>query len=146
MNNNYLDDEEPIVQVELLESTPVTAEIAKPIRNDTLVIPDVLFKINRSDLNPQFSQRLDSLVQSIQNKTFTSIKVIGHTDSMGAKSLNQALSLDRAITVKNYLVNELKIIPASIITKGMADDLPVASNRTIAGRRKNRRVEIVLIK
>ncbi len=114
--------------------------------NDTLVIPDVLFKFDKSELNPAFSVRLDTLIMKIRNKTFRRIEVLGHTDSLGNNAYNQRLAKARAETVKDYLVQRLHYPADIIITKSFAATLPVSTNRTSAGRQKNRRVEIVLIR
>jgi OOP family OmpA-OmpF porin len=116
------------------------------IVNDTLVIPDVLFKFDKKELNPLFAGRLDSLIDKIKNKTFKRIEVLGHTDSLGNDSYNQRLSLSRAETVKKYLMDHLHYTADIIITKAFAATIPVSTNTTSSGRQKNRRVEIVLIK
>lgn len=145
--NNYLDDEEEIKMADLEESpkpTPVMPVVA--IVNDTLVIPDVLFRFNSSELNPQFTGRLDTLINKIRTRSFKSMEVTGHTDSLGTNALNQSLSLHRAETVKNYLAAKLSYAPASITAIGKAASIPIATNKTATGRQKNRRVEIVLVR
>lgn len=149
----FLDDDQPPKQLEVhkdsvIPTLPVVVPpiIPAPVVNDTLVIPDVLFKFDKSELNPVFAGRLDSLIDKIKNKTFKRIEVLGHTDSMGYDEYNKRLSLNRAITVKNYLIARLNYPADIIITKGFAATLPVTSNTTAAGRQRNRRVEIVLIK
>jgi len=67
--------------------------------------------------------------------------VTGHTDSTGAKAANEALSKRRAESVKAYLV-EKGLNGERIVTKGVGDSQPVASNKTAAGRAQNRRVDI----
>lgn len=126
--------------------TPVTATTVTPVVNDTLVIPDVLFKFDKSELNPVFAVRLDTLVDKIRNRSFQRIEVLGHTDSLGSTAYNQKLSQSRSETVKNYLVEKLNYPEEKIITKAFAATLPVSTNRTSAGRQKNRRVEIVLVR
>lgn len=125
---------------------PVVAVVPPVVVNDTLVIPDVLFKFDKKELNPVFAGRLDSLIDKIKNKTFKRIEVLGHTDSLGNDSYNQRLSLGRAETVKKYLMDHLHYTADIIITKAFAATLPVSTNTTSSGRQKNRRVEIVLIK
>jgi outer membrane protein OmpA-like peptidoglycan-associated protein len=149
---NYLDDE-PEVQTEepaepSKKDTPVTVEtvIPDPAVNDTLVIPDVLFKFDKSELNPAFAYRLDTLISKIKNRLFKRIEVLGHTDSFGTDEYNQQLSTNRAITVKKYLIDHLHYADGNIITKGFAATVPVSTNATSVGRQKNRRVEIVLVR
>ena len=74
-----------------------------------------------------------------------SIEVSGHTDNTGSASLNKKLSKDRALTVKNYLVNK-GIEDERITYAGYGFEQPIASNDTPEGREQNRRVEIKVIK
>jgi outer membrane protein OmpA-like peptidoglycan-associated protein len=69
--------------------------------------------------------------------------VEGHTDSTGSVATNTELSMQRAITVRDYLIGQG--VPASSIdVAGFASNNPLADNATAAGRTRNRRVEIVL--
>jgi OOP family OmpA-OmpF porin len=69
------------------------------------------------------------------------LEVSGHTDSTGKKAHNQKLSERRAATVKTWLVKH-GVAAERIKTAGFGDTKPVASNKTKAGRAKNRRVEV----
>lgn len=71
--------------------------------------------------------------------------VEGHTDSTGGRELNLRLSKERAAAVKDYLI-ENGINKARLSSEGYGPDKPVADNKTEAGRKQNRRVEINLVK
>jgi outer membrane protein OmpA-like peptidoglycan-associated protein len=120
--------------------------LVPPVVNDTFIVPDVLFKFDKSELKPAFANRLDTLIDKIKTKTFKRIEILGHTDSLGNDAYNKNLSVSRAETVKKYLIDRLHYDPATIVTKGFAATIPVTSNATSAGRQRNRRVEIVLVK
>ena len=66
---------------------------------------------------------------------------VGHTDSVGSKSYNQALSAQRASAVLSYLVGK-GVDAARMKSEGRGESQPVASNATAQGRAQNRRVEI----
>lgn len=148
----FLDEEDKPVSIPAKDTplavvpAPAPQPVSTPVINDTLVIPDVLFRFDKAELNPQFAYRLDTLVSKIQNKIFQRIEVLGHTDSFGTDAYNQKLSASRAETVKKYLMSRLGYAANTIITKAFAATLPVSTNATPAGRQKNRRVEIVLVK
>jgi len=72
-----------------------------------------------------------------------SINVIGYTDSTGVYNYNKSLSRFRANIVKSYLVGR-GVKPAQITASGMGPQDPIAENKTLSGRKINRRVEIVL--
>lgn len=72
-----------------------------------------------------------------------SIQIIGHTDAQGSRKYNTNLSTERALFVKNYLINNgLNAKQMSVSSK--AFDQPISDNKTEEGRAKNRRVEITL--
>ena len=72
------------------------------------------------------------------------LKVGGHTDSIGTPEVNMKLSLDRADSVRQHLINH-GVAPDRLITAPFGATKPVASNDTDTGRAKNRRVEFVRI-
>jgi len=75
-----------------------------------------------------------------------SVSIIGHTDGKGKASLNKKLSLERAEAVRTYL--EANLGQAGSVSfaqiSGMGDEQPLASNKTAAGRAKNRRVDVTI--
>jgi outer membrane protein OmpA-like peptidoglycan-associated protein len=111
------------------------------IRIDTVVIPDVLFASNKSELDKKAMMLLDSLTRKISPGGLDSVVVEGHTDNVGTHNWNQALSEGRAASVGRYLEFSQS---CPIYTRGWASTRPVADNRAPGGRRLNRRVEIYL--
>jgi outer membrane protein OmpA-like peptidoglycan-associated protein len=110
---------------------------------DTLVIPDILFKFNSAELNTALYGALDSLIRKIPRDGSVQLQVTGYTDNAGNDDYNYILSLKRAKAVADYmqksgLGNDIRQIT------GAGETLPVADNKTVAGRRKNRRVEIII--
>jgi outer membrane protein OmpA-like peptidoglycan-associated protein len=110
---------------------------------DTLVIPDILFRFNSSELNTALYGALDSLIRKIPRDGSVQLQVTGYTDSEGDDNYNYNLSLKRAKAVAAYmqesgLGNDIRQIT------GAGETFPVADNRTPAGRKKNRRVEIII--
>jgi outer membrane protein OmpA-like peptidoglycan-associated protein len=70
-------------------------------------------------------------------------KVEGHTDNTGGVAMNNELSLKRAMTVRDYLI-ERGVPASSIDVEGLGLSMPIGDNSTTAGRERNRRVEIVV--
>jgi outer membrane protein OmpA-like peptidoglycan-associated protein len=129
-----------VIKVTIIDTPPIIA------LNDTLVIPDVLFKFNSSTLNPVFIALLDTALMKLKTSSYKSIEITGHTDSIGTDAYNNTLSLNRALAVKKYILQQLQLKDELIQVKGNGKQRPIASNTTKEGRQKNRRVEIVLIK
>ena len=73
------------------------------------------------------------------------VVITGHTDNIGGQKFNQALSLKRAQTVKNWLVKK-GIASNRMRTVGRGMNEPVATNETEAGRAENRRIEFYVEK
>ena len=113
----------------------------------TLGIPErVLFDFNKFILKPKAKSALLSVADFIKEHPGKKLVVTGYTDNIGSDAYNLKLSLQRAQSVADYLmyVERLSSSIFSIEGKGKAN--PVASNDTEAGRAKNRRVEIKIVK
>lgn len=114
------------------------------LKIDTLIIPDILFATASAKLNDQSSILLDSFSTAMAAKSFDSLIVAGHTDSVGTLVYNTKLSEGRARAVADYLKQKVKILPRQLQVRYHAYLHPIASNLTPQGRQRNRRVEIFL--
>ena len=110
---------------------------------------DVLFDFGSANLRPGgFAALQDILRQILATYPYPSIRVIGHTDSIGGVAANEALSLARADAVRRWLM-DAGIPPQAIITQGLGEQQPVAPNTlpngadNPDGRAQNRRVELI---
>lgn len=91
------------------------------------------------------SGALRRIAASIRARTNPQVIIEGHTDNTGEKPHNQTLSENRADAVRDWLRDNGGVPEAIMTTRGFGDSLPVGSNLTRAGRRKNRRVEVLVI-
>jgi OmpA-OmpF porin, OOP family len=98
------------------------------------------FESGKAVLTPAGTQILDEMVVALNKVQGKNVKIVGHTDSQGDPQKNQALSLQRAEAVKQYLTTK-GIAPTRLSTAGLGSTKPVADNATDEGRRKNRRIE-----
>jgi outer membrane protein OmpA-like peptidoglycan-associated protein len=103
---------------------------------------DVLFDTGKSNLRPPAREALAKLSGIVLNYPSLRLVIEGHTDSTGGAEFNQKLSEQRAAAVRDYLVNQGLGVD-SIVTRGLGEADPVGDNKTVAGRRQNRRVEII---
>jgi OOP family OmpA-OmpF porin len=99
------------------------------------------FETGSSNLTRSGKQVLDELVPVLKTLSGRRFEIIGHTDSMGARSANVALSAARADAVRAYLVAQ-GIAETNLMTSGVGPDRPVAENTTPEGRARNRRIEL----
>ena len=104
---------------------------------------DVLFDTGKSDLRAPAREALAKLSGIILNYPSLQLTIEGHTDSVGSAEYNQALSAKRADGVRDYLVSQ-GVDASKLSAQGLGKYHPVADNNTPAGRKKNRRVEIIV--
>lgn len=104
---------------------------------------DLAFQPNRSALKPGATALLDKIVVSLRGLPTAELRIVGHTDSKGAPAANDALSLDRAASTRDWLVAR-GMSPVRIAVAGRGSRDPLASNDDEAGRATNRRVEILV--
>ncbi len=110
------------------------------LMDQTLANRIVEFEPGSAVLRPVALPVLDDMARAMLQLSGKRFEVIGHTDGLGSRAGNVALSQSRAQAVKAYLVS--KGVPmAAISTLGMGPDQPVASNDTDEGRARNRRIE-----
>jgi len=123
---------------------PAPAAAPAPTSEKVTFAADAFFDFDKAVLKPDGKAKLDDLVSKLKGMNLEVIIAVGHTDSIGTDAYNQKLSVRRAEAVKSYLVS--KGIEANrVYTEGKGEKQPVASNKTAAGRAKNRRVEIEVV-
>ena len=99
------------------------------------------FAKNSLELKPGAELSLAITSQVLAEYSETMIMIHGHTDDFGEADYNQKLSVQRALTVANYLVDAgIKIERIAVI--GFGESLPLSLNTTAEGRARNRRIEL----
>ncbi len=102
------------------------------------------FKSGKSDLLPKAYPQLNALAKTMKEHPNYKAVINGYTDSIGKEEFNMILSKKRAQAVADYLIGQgIDRDRLEVIGHGKAN--PVATNKTAAGREKNRRVDIRLI-
>jgi outer membrane protein OmpA-like peptidoglycan-associated protein len=104
---------------------------------------DISFDSGKANIKPELRSVLDSFANGLKDDPSTRVRIVGHTDNTGSDAINNPLSEERAVSVRNYL-QDRGISGSRIETAGRGDHEPIADNNTEAGRAKNRRVEIFL--
>lgn len=138
---NYMDREEDKLRAQLQGTGVSVTRVGDQI---ILNMPgNVTFATGSADISADFYAVLDSVGLVLNEFDKTYVDVVGHTDSTGNMESNQLLSERRASSVARYLETR-NVLPQRIITRGMGQNSPIASNDTPEGRALNRRVEIVL--
>lgn len=120
-------------------------ETPDEIRKETpVVLNNVFFKTGSADLLTNSQTELNRLRDLLNNYPKLHIQINGHTDNVGNTVTNQSLSEARAKAVYGYLLAQ-GITAERLRYKGFGETMPIASNETETGRRKNRRTEFVVV-
>jgi general secretion pathway protein A len=101
----------------------------------------IYFKHNSNELPDEAFEILNRIADFLLDNPAAKVSVKGYTDSTGSYSYNVSVSQFRANTIKTYLVGK-GVDHTRIEAAGLGPEDPIASNSTMDGRRKNRRIEI----
>jgi len=102
---------------------------------------EIDFKTGSDKLLTHGKGILDTVVAYLNRNTGVNITIDGYTDNTGTDKINNPLSVRRAEATKAYLVSK-GIAADRMTTAGFGSKDPIADNKTAAGRKKNRRIEI----
>jgi OOP family OmpA-OmpF porin len=122
-------------------------QVAAPQQNvldKTLADRTVEFESGSANITPRGTAVLDEMAVAMRSMRAQKFEVVGHTDNIGSRAYNLALSAARAMSVKGYLAGK-GIDAGAIATRGDGPDRPVAENATEAGRARNRRIEFRVV-
>jgi OOP family OmpA-OmpF porin len=129
---------------------PVAAAVqpaqAKPVPTSEKVTyaADAFFDFDKSVLKPEGKHALNELIGKLKYINVEAIVATGHTDAIGTVAYNQKLSVRRAEAVKHYMVSH-GVAADRIYVSGKGKSQPIATNKTAAGRAKNRRVDVEVV-
>lgn len=128
---------------DIKKELPQDVDIESDERGVVVTMGDILFDFDSYNIREDTREKLKKIGEIIKEKyPDREIIVEGHTDNIGSRSYNNNLSEKRAESVARVLKPEVGHDKFSF--KGYGQDKPVADNFTIEGRRKNRRVEIII--
>jgi outer membrane protein OmpA-like peptidoglycan-associated protein len=137
------DREKHAVRIRLLEQFNRVLPTTDTSRGLVVNMGDVSFDSGKANLRPQARETLAKLSGIVLNYPSLRLTIEGHSDNTGNAAANQALSEQRANTVRDYLINQ-GLDSGSLSAQGLGIKDPIASNDTIDGRQMNRRVEIIV--
>lgn len=103
----------------------------------------LLFDFDSDAVKPEAQTNLRELASSLSKYPDSELLIIGHTDDVGSVDYNQRLSERRAASAARYLVSQ-GVSGSRVMTRGLGETEPVATNETEAGRAANRRVEVAI--
>ena len=96
----------------------------------------------------EISESLHPLLAKVRRVITTfpgaTVRIEGHTDAQGGARINEALSRERAMAVREHILSRVPIPSSRVEAVGLGEERPIASNETEAGRERNRRIEVVV--
>jgi outer membrane protein OmpA-like peptidoglycan-associated protein len=104
----------------------------------------VFFATGRATIMPRSFAMLDEVADVLKTRPTMQVRVEGHTDTRGSRASNMRLSQARADSVKAYVVGR-GVEASRLASVGFGPDKPIETNKTAAGRERNRRVEFMIL-
>ena len=126
------------------EAVEVNLEVSEAKQGSTFVLNNIYYNTNSAELKPESKIILEGFADYLKENPEIRIEIQGHTDNVGNPKDNDALSTNRAFSVKAML-EELGVDGHRIEAKGYGSQRPVADNHTEEGRAKNRRTEFMIL-
>ena len=131
----------PIISAVKPPSPPKISSVKKQPLTDCINI-NIEFSSDSVDVGNNYNDEIQAIIKYFIKNPEAKLTIIGHTDNIGTKQNNLALSKRRAASMKNYLVDKFNIDGQRLIAQGVGSTQPVADNDTDEGRKKNGRVTI----
>jgi len=143
---NYMDRQKQDLEKSLKAERDSGAANVVKLPGDVIKITmtsQTAFDSASSTIKPGFAPTMDKLANVVTQYGKTTVTVVGHTDSDGSTDYNQQLSQRRAQAVIEYFESK-NVNPQRLAALGRGETEPIADNKTDAGRRANRRVELLV--
>lgn len=118
----------------------IATALSKTCRTE---VHGIYFDFNEAAIRPESDQALKEIAGALKANAGWTLRIEGHTDSIGGSAYNLSLSQRRADAVKAALVKGYGIATTRLTTEGFGATRPKESNATLEGRARNRRVELV---
>ena len=125
---------------------PLKDNYSSKLKEDgAIVLDDLIYRSGSSDLGPGPFESLSALANFLKVTPGSSIILVGHSDAIGELRKNIELSRNRAQAVVDRLIKDYGIDQSRISAQGIGFLSPKTNNSTEKSRKKNRRVEAILI-
>jgi outer membrane protein OmpA-like peptidoglycan-associated protein len=134
-------DKTEIVRISYPVDNPSQSLETSLAKDHRAVIYGIYFDFNSATIKPQSAPVLRTIADVMKKNPQWALAVEGHTDNIGSAAANQDLSARRAAAVRAALI-PLGIAETRLATSGFGSSAPRDTNTTLAGRARNRRVEL----
>ena len=114
------------------------------VKPGTFILENIFFEKSKSSLKKSSLVELNKVLKLMQINPDLKVQISGHTDSDGDDDFNLELSINRAKSVVNWLI-ENNIAQNRLSFKGYGETRPIEENNSITNKAKNRRTELTII-
>jgi len=132
-----------IVEISPMEQVITAASLADELKNTGKTILYIQFETGKSTIKQESVKIVEQMAALLNSTTALKVYIVGHTDNAGTLTDNLKLSEDRANAVSTMLITNYKVSASQLISKGVGPLSPIANNSNEAGKKLNRRVEMV---
>lgn len=145
-----------VVQVDVAARQDVRTQLSiskRPKQANVIVTPNevklkkqVHFEHDSAKLAPDSMGIVQEIAEVLrEHPKLDQIEIQGHTDNSGNEAYNKRLSQERAEAVREALIQH-GVEPSRLTARGYGQEKPIAPNVTDAGRARNRRVQLIIVK
>lgn len=129
---------------DVIDSEIVKEDRSARFKKEVTIQLDIEFRVGSVEISSTYLDQLKRVADLMKDSPNKIAVIEGHTDSMGPATKNLQLSQGRAESVRQNLIDHFGIAQERLVAKGFGETRPIASNETPEGRRKNRRVSVIL--
>jgi outer membrane protein OmpA-like peptidoglycan-associated protein len=105
---------------------------------------DIQFDSNQADIKPKYFSHINEVAQFMKTYPYSKATIEAHTDNRGDRKYNLLLSQKRADSVRQYMIDHFQISPERLDAIGYGESRPIADNKTLSGRKRNRRATAII--
>ena len=124
--------------------TPDEGEVLLAGDRIVLRLHGLTFASGGAEISESLHPLLAKVLRVVSTFPGASVRIEGHTDAQGGALGNEDLSRRRASAVREHILSRVPIPSSRVEAVGLGEERPIASNETEEGRRRNRRIEVVV--
>lgn len=132
-----------IIEIAAMEQVITAKSLGDELKNTGKTVLYIQFETAKSTIKEESIKIIEQMATLLNSDKSLKVYIVGHTDNEGSLETNMKLAEDRATAVVNVLTSKFKVSPIQLISKGIGPLSPIANNNSEAGKKLNRRVEMV---
>jgi len=132
-----------IVEIAPMEQVITAVSLADELKNTGKTVLYIQFETGKSTIKQESVKIIEQMSKLLNGDKTLKVFIVGHTDNAGVLDANLKLSEERANSVITMLTTNYKVAATQLIGKGVGPLSPIANNNSEAGKKLNRRVEMV---